>query len=105
VSRGFTLLEVVVALLLLELAVLSALGTLTVASRQLGEAERMGRVVTEAEGILDSLDGAPIAESGSRDTPEGLIEWTVGVDGSVAMRATRGDGRTWLEVASAVIRP
>jgi len=103
--RGFTLLEVVVALLLLELAVLCALGTLTVASGQLGEAERMERIVTEAEGILDSLAGTPSAAAGSRDVPEGVIEWAVGADGSIVLRAARADGRNLLEVTSALTRP
>lgn len=104
-SRGFTLLEIVVALLLLELAVASALGTLSVASRQLAEAERMERAVTEAEGILDSLTGVVGAEGGSRDVPGGAIEWTVDASGVVALRITRGEGRAWLEVRSALTRP
>jgi len=104
-SRGFTLLEVVVALLLLELAVASALGTLTVASRQLAEAERMERVVTEAEGILDSLAGVVSAEGGSRDVYGGVIEWTIGADGTIDLSATRDDGLEWLSVRSAMVRP
>jgi prepilin-type N-terminal cleavage/methylation domain-containing protein len=105
VRRGFTLIEVVVALLLLELAVTSALGTLTIASHRLGEAERMERVVTEAEGILDSLAGVPEAESGTRAVAGGTIEWAVGTDGAVALIATRDDGWVWLDVTSALTRP
>ena len=104
-SRGFTLLEVVVALLLLELGVLGAVGTLTVASRQLGEAERIERIVTEAEGILDSLAGTASPESGSREVAEAVIEWTVGGGGTITLRATGADGRSWLAVISAAARP
>jgi type II secretory pathway pseudopilin PulG len=105
VRRGFTLIEVVVALLLLELAVVSALGTLTVASRQLGEAEGLERVVREAEGILDSLAGVPDAVSGERAVAGGAIEWAVGVDGTIDLGATRDDGLQWLVVRSARTRP
>jgi len=103
--RGFTLLEVVVALLLLEIAVASAFATLTVASRQLGEAERLERVVTEAEGVLDSLAGVSPAESGSRDVDGGSIDWAVGVDGRIDLTATRADGTIWLQVTSALTLP
>lgn len=101
--RGFTLVEVVVALLLLELAVAGALGTLAVASRTLGEAEQLERTVTEAEGVLDSLAGAPEAETGARSTSGGVIEWTIDESGAVVLRAVREGGDLWLEVTSALL--
>ena len=104
-STGFTLLEVVVALLLLELAVVGAVGTLAVASRTLAEAEHLERAVMEAEGVLDSLAGVSGAESGSRTFSGGGLEWSVDEAGAVVLRAVRTDGWVWLEVNSAVARP
>jgi type II secretory pathway pseudopilin PulG len=103
--RGFTLLEVVVALLLLELAVAGSLGTLTVASRTLAEAEQLERAVTEVEGVLDSLAGEPDAATGARPTPGGEIEWTIEESGRIVLRATREGGGVWLDVTSALPRP
>ena len=56
---GFALLEVVVALLVLELAVVGVVGTLVVASSTQVRAESLERAVARAEGILDSLQRAP----------------------------------------------
>jgi len=103
--KGFTLLEVVVALLLLEVAVMGAVGTLTIASRTLGEAERLERLTTEAEGVLDSLAGVATPGSGARTVPAGTLEWTVDTTGTVRLRALRSDGDEWLAVTSAVPEP
>jgi type II secretory pathway pseudopilin PulG len=102
---GFTLLEVVVALLLLEVAVLGAVGTLTVASRTLAEAEHLERAVSETEGVLDSLTGFPGAESGQRPFSGGQLEWLIDETGSLLLRASDTDGEVLLEVRSAVRTP
>lgn len=104
-NRGFTLLEVVVSLLLLEVAVLAAVGTLTVASRTLADAEHLERAVAESGGVLDSLAGVPSAGSGSRPFVGGEVEWSIDEAGGVVVRTTRTDGRILLEVQSAVARP
>lgn len=101
-SRGFTLLEVIVSLLLLQIGVVGALGTLALASRTLAEAQQTERAVTEAEGVLDSLAGVAGAVSGARAVPGGTIEWSVDGSGVVALRAARDDGRVWVEVTSAL---
>ena len=103
--RGFTLLEVIVALLLLQVAVVGAVGTLVLASRTLGEAEHVERAVLAAEGLLDSLAGSGSAKSGSRALAGGELEWFVDSVGGVLVRASRGDGRIWLELTSAVALP
>jgi Tfp pilus assembly protein PilV len=104
-SGGFTLLEVVVSLLILEVAVIAAAGTLVVASRSLGEAEHLERAVLEAEGVLDSLAGAPSAASGSRGYPGGYVEWTVDGQGEVVLRVRSAEDEVRLEVLSAVRAP
>jgi Tfp pilus assembly protein PilV len=102
---GFTLLEVVVALFLIEVAVMGAVGTLTVASRTLGEAERLERTVMEAEGVLDSLAGVADPEAGTRPVPGGTIEWTIDATGTVLLHAVETDGAVRLEVTSATRAP
>jgi len=104
-SRGFTLLEVVVALVLLEVAVLAAVGTLAVASRTLAEAEHLERAVVEAEGALDSLAGVPGATSGSRTFTGGEVDWSIDTTGTVSLRAQSVVGAILFELQSAVRRP
>jgi type II secretory pathway pseudopilin PulG len=97
-SRGFTLLEVVIALLLIEVAVVAAVGTLTMASRVLGEAERIERAVAAAEGTLDSLGGVAYPESGTRTFDGGTLQWSMETERVVGVRADDVDGSTWFEV-------
>lgn len=102
--RGFTLLEVVVALLLLEVAVLAAAGTLAVSSRMLAEAEQLERAVSAAEGVVDSLAALEFPVGASRPFVGGELEWLVDASGTVVLRAVSPDGRVLLEVTSAVRR-
>jgi Tfp pilus assembly protein PilV len=103
-TRGFTLLEVVVALLLLEVAVLAAAGTLVVASRTLTQAELLERAVLEAEAVLDSLAATPAVTSGARPFSAGTLEWSVGPSGTVVVRAASPDSALQVEVTSSVRR-
>jgi prepilin-type N-terminal cleavage/methylation domain-containing protein len=96
--RGFTLLEVVVALVLLEVGVLGAVGTLAVASRTLAQAQRLERTVLEAEGVLDSLAGAADAASGARAFAGGALEWTVDGAGWVELVGSGPDGTPLIEI-------
>jgi len=102
---GFTLIEVVVSLLLLEVAVLAAAGTMAVAAGVLAEAEHLERAVLEAEGVLDSLAGAAAATSGSRPYRGGITEWTVDPSGALDLRVLSPDGEERLAVTSAVGSP
>lgn len=101
-SRGFTLIEVVVALLLLEVAVLAAAGSLSVASHTLSEAEWLERAVMEAEGVLDSIEGVAIAGDGARAFADGSLEWAVDPSGGVLLHVLTRDSTVRLEVASAL---
>ncbi len=86
-KRGFTLLEVVVSLTVLEVAVVGAAGTLTVAARTLGRAERLERAVASAEGVLDSLRRVPARVSASLGYRGGDVRWQVGDSGRVVLTA------------------
>ena len=100
-KTGFTLVEVVVSLLLLEIAVVAAAGTLVVASRTLAEATHLERAVLEAEGVLDSLAGLDVIGSGSRPYPGGNVEWSVDAERLVLVRVVTPDSTVVLAVASA----
>ena len=62
--QGFSFLELIVALLVLELGVLAVAGTLLLAQRNMARAELILRGVLEAGWIGDSLSGAEGAEAG-----------------------------------------
>lgn len=85
--RGFTLLEVVLALLLFAVSTLATLELLRQAATSAGAAERRERILWTASGLLDSLSGAGLAAEGARAVP--------GV-GSVVWRSV--DGQGWMEV-------
>lgn len=102
---GFTLLEVVVAVLVLEVAVLAALATLEAASRNLARAEHLERAVLEVEGVLDSLAAVEGPAPGGRAFVGGQIEWVPGPGGSVVVRAVDAEGSLVLEVGSAMVAP
>lgn len=100
--RGFTLLEVVVALVVLEVAVVGAAGTLMLASRTLARAERLERAVALAEGVLDSLGRVPVPTDSSRGYRGGEVRWQVGDSSRVALTAF-GPVRDTLFVVTATL--
>lgn len=62
-NRGFTLVEVVVALVVVQVGVLAALSTTFVAARTLRHATELERAVHVVEWLTDSLPSAPGADS------------------------------------------
>ena len=99
-AGGFTLLEVVVALLVLEIAVVGAVGILVLAAATLGRAERLERAAARAEGVLDSLALASAPTDGVAGYGAGQLRWTVGPAGEVRLVATGPTGDTLLELAT-----
>jgi len=97
---GFTLLEVVVALLVLEVAVLGAVGTLALASSTLARAERTELAAAEAEGVLDSLSAGLTPGVGERTFRGGVVRWTASEDGTLTVAALGVTGDTLLVVHS-----
>lgn len=90
-SRGFTLVELVVALVLFELLLLGAVGTLHLAATHAVRAETLERALWAAEAVADSL---AFATGGSaRSTAWGWVE--VGADRVAAFDST---GRALVEV-------
>jgi prepilin-type N-terminal cleavage/methylation domain-containing protein len=76
-TRGFTLVEVLVALAVLEVGLLGVVGTLWLAASTLARAERTERGVAELERIHDSLQAGGAHDAGARVTPAGTARWSV----------------------------
>lgn len=102
---GFTLLEVVIALLVLELAVVGAVGLLVLASATLGRAERLERAAALAEGVLDSLATAAAPTDGRASYGAADVVWGVGAAGEVVVTALGPTGDTLFEVESVLPPP
>ena len=84
-SRGFTLIEVVLALVILSVGVLGMLGMAAVGSRWLAEGRWVTMAAAVAEGRLDSLraaqgSGSSCAQLGPGQHTRGLVSenWTIG---------------------------
>jgi Tfp pilus assembly protein PilV len=98
--RGFTLLEVVIALLVLEIAVVGLVGTLVLASSTLTRAETLEHAVATAEGVLDSLARGATVGADSTASPGWTVAWAVDDSGHVRVHATDAAGSILLEVES-----
>ena len=78
---GFTLFEVLLALMIITAGVLGLLGTLGPTTRLIAEGREQGRIALALESRLDWLgaevrrNGCRPPESGSARGPDGVIEW------------------------------
>ena len=102
VVKGFTLLEVVVALLVLEIAVVGLVGSLVLAASTLTRAEALEMAVASAEGLLDSLSRADSAAADSVAFEGGEITWSIDDSGRVSLRALDVVGDVMLDLTSFV---
>jgi len=91
---GFTLIEVVVALVVLEITAVGVAGMLRLASVTLERAEQLESAVANAEGVLDSLKRATVIEDGALRFGAGDVVWTVSDDGDLVIRAVTYEGVT-----------
>ena len=89
---GFTLVEILVALVVLEVGLLGVVGTLWLAARTLTRAEILERGVGVMEGVYDSLSSETAPSDGWRPSPPGQVRWSVsGRDAHLALLDGRGD--------------
>lgn len=101
-SRGFTLIEVVVALVLLEIGVLGVVGTLLLATRTLTDAELTTRAAAAAALVADSLETHGFMEPGVDSFPGGIVRWeVVGDPGRTVVVATDGHGEMLVRIEAA----
>jgi prepilin-type N-terminal cleavage/methylation domain-containing protein len=94
--RGFTLVEVVVALTVLAVGLLGAVGTLLAAQRALLSAERLHLAGQAGAGVADSLLAERAAGAGRLDAEWGALRWSAD-DGGVRIIAEDPAGATLLE--------
>ena len=74
--RGFTLVEVLVALVVLEVGLLGVVGTLLLGARTLRRAERLEWAAAEVQRVYDSLASAPSAPGEGRlPSAFGEVRW------------------------------
>ena len=99
---GFTLLEVVVALVVLEVGVLGVAGTLYLASRTLTRAETLERAVARTEGVLDSLRRGAEPGAGRTTFMAGVVGWSVSDSGRFDLLATGPAGEVLFRLRSAL---
>ena len=74
---GFTLVEVLVALVVVEVGLVGVVGTLYVAAATLARAERTERGVAQLERLYDSLTAVQAPASGALVTPTGTARWWI----------------------------
>ena len=82
-TGGFTLVEILVALVLVEVGLLAVIGTAILARRVLTTAEIVERGAAEVERTYDSLAQGWTAGTGIRVGPSGWVRWVVGESGNL----------------------
>jgi Tfp pilus assembly protein PilV len=101
VRSGFSLLEVAVALLVLEVCLLGVFGILVLANRSLTRAERLESATATLEGVADSLASAVRLESGRRAVSvTDTVVWEVGA-GKIFQAVYRAGERPLVGVVGA----
>lgn len=73
---GFTLVEVIVALLVLELGLLGVAGLALRALQLLSESSARSRAAVAVEEVVDSLAASGVGDGGFRRFEGGTVEWS-----------------------------
>ncbi|MBW3533912.1 MAG: prepilin-type N-terminal cleavage/methylation domain-containing protein [Gemmatimonadetes bacterium] len=74
-AAGFSLVEVLVALAILEVGMLAAAGTLLLAARTMADAARLERAAADAAALADSLLTTPGAGDSEVERPGYRLRW------------------------------
>ncbi|HSR40531.1 MAG TPA: prepilin-type N-terminal cleavage/methylation domain-containing protein [Longimicrobiales bacterium] len=106
-GRGFTLLEVAVAVIVLAVGMTGVAGLVTLAVRSFAEARSLEATLRAAEVVVDSLAWRGVEGDGTRLDPVARIAWTVGPDTAghlVRLRADPEAGRIGVELTAILSR-
>lgn len=96
---GYSLVEVVVALVLLQLGLLAAAGMVVTASGVLAAAARTDRALVLAEGAADSLQAFGWGGGGERIEGAFIVRWSGSGEGSVVeVRSREGEGEVLVRI-------
>ena len=95
-KSGFSLVEVVVSLLLLEVAMIGVLGNIVLAADILHRTERLERATATAEAVIDSLRGSATVGRDSVRFDGGWVRWDVGEDYALEVGAWSDTGEEML---------
>ncbi|MDA0312863.1 MAG: prepilin-type N-terminal cleavage/methylation domain-containing protein [Gemmatimonadetes bacterium] len=91
--RGFSLIEVIIALVILEVGLLGATGVVWIGAITMGRAWAIEAGVASVEGVADSLSLGALPGAGGRAVDHGALTWEVAENGGFVVRFTteRGD--------------
>jgi len=108
-APGFTLVEVVVALLVFEVGVVGVAGLVALSGRLLGRAALTERAVYGAQQVVDSMADARPGGPGERAFPGGRLRWSSSDAGRglrrVRVQAVDSAGRTLLSLTALLSPP
>lgn len=105
-SRGFTLVEILVALVILQVGLLGVVGTLVLAARVLNQARDLEVAVAALEAVYDSLRLADGTEGrGEARLGPGILSWSAGADGALGLRYVVGGEVVGEVFGGAEVRP
>jgi hypothetical protein len=91
-SRGSSLLELVFALLLLQVGLMGVAGMVLTGQRSLNRAQLILRATVDVARIGDSLRALEDPGAGILDAPWGTVAWFPGDEGSLRVLGTRAAG-------------
>lgn len=100
---GYSLVEVIVALVILEIGVLGAAGMVVMAAREVASAAGMERELSLAEAVADSILAGGWGGDGQRVEGAFVVEWS-GAAGWAVVEARDLDGGTRVRIPVPVVQ-